>query len=458
MVRNPKSGMAGQIQRVGIVGGGVAGLTAAYRLLQKGQRVHLFESSPYLGGLLRTFDVGNERLECFYHHLFTTDTAALDLIEELGLAEQLAWHESKVGLFYDERIYPFVTPLDLLKFSPLAPIDRIRLGLTGLYLRMQTNGGDYERVTAERWIRRFAGDRSYDVVWGPLLRGKFGDRAEQVSMMWLWNKIHLRFSSRQPGLHQRELLGYLSGSFALYVDALAQRIRKMGGTLDVRRPVDRVITDGERVVALHVGGDRPERVPVNAVLVTVASDIFRRIAPPLPTDYACCLMDVPYQDAMCLILALKQSLLPVYWLNINDRDIPFLAVVEHTNLIEKRQYGDRHIVYISHYLDKHSPLLEMKEEEVWKLYRPHISRINPRFGDDWLTERWLFRASNAQPVFTVQSAGERPHHRTPIPGLYLANMSQIYPQDRGQNYSILMGEGVAEMIANDLVNSQGRFV
>ncbi len=232
-------------QTIGIIGGGVAGLTAAYRLLQKGHRIHLFEAAPQLGGLVRTFEIAGEPIECFYHHIFTTDTAVVRLVEELGLGERLTWRPSTVGIFYEDRIYPFVTPMDLLRFSPVGIIDRVRLGLMGLYLRRQRDGSRYEGVTAKEWIRRFAGQRNLDVVWGPLLRGKFGDLDDELVMTWLWNKIHLRFASRGAGPSQKEVLGYLLGSFGAWIEALIERIRELGGELETGRPVQRIHTPDE---------------------------------------------------------------------------------------------------------------------------------------------------------------------------------------------------------------------
>ena len=447
--------MTADSRRIGIIGGGVAGLAAAYRLLQKGHEVHLLEASPQLGGLVRDFEIGGGRLECFYHHLFTTDTTVVRLIEELGLGDQMVWRESKVGVFYGDRIYPFVTPIDLLRFTPVSLIDRIRLGWMGLYLRRQKDGSRYERVAVKDWITKFAGRRNYEVVWGPLFRGKFGDLGDRIAMIWLWNKIRLRFASRKAGPMQKEVLGYLLGSFGVYIDALIARIREMGGVLEGGRPVQRIVAEEGRAVALEVGGDRPERIPFDVIIATVANKIFQRIAPPLPEEYAMKLEGVPYQDALCMIATLDRQLAPTYWTNINDRSVPFLALIEQTNFIERERYGGNHVIYFSNYLDKASPLLQMDVDEVWELYKPHLKRINPDFDESWVRDRWLFRGPDAQPVFTVDSVGRVPEHRTPIDGLYLGNMSQIYPQDRGQNYSILMGEKVAEMVAGDLAAASG---
>ena len=444
--------MSEQPRTIGIVGGGVAGLTAAYRLLQAGHRVRLFEAGPSLGGLVRTFEVGGEPLERFYHHIFTTDTAVVRLINEVGVNERLIWRPSKVGIFYGDRIYPFVTPLDLLRFTPVSLPDRVRLGLMGLWLRRQRDGARYENITATEWIRRFAGQRNLDVVWGPLLYGKFGEMGDQLVMTWLWNKFHLRFASRS-GPFQKEVLGYLLGSFGGWIEALIERVRALGGELNAGSPVKRIVSEGDRIgLETATGGGGPQLF--DAVVVTVANKIFQRIAPPLPESYAAKLEGVPYQDATCLVLALKRPLSSTYWLTINDRSVPFLAIVEHTNLIEPERYGGQHVVYVSNYLHKDSPLLRMSIEEIWDLYLPHLKRINPEFDESWVNERWLFHGPDAQPVFTVGASGHIPEHRTPLPGLYLANMSQIYPQDRGQNYSILLGETIAEMVTTDLARAR----
>ena len=435
--------------KVGIIGGGLAGLAAAYRLCQRGFEVHLLEAEPSLGGLVRTFEIGGGRIEQFYHHIFSTDTSIAALIDELGLADRLVWRESKVGIFYEGQVYDFVTPLDLLRFSPISLMDRLRLGLVGLWLRRQKNWRPYEGVTAKDWIIKHAGQRSYDVVWGPLLRGKFGQRADEVSMAWFWSRIHVRFASRKGGARQKEELGYLMGSFGLLVDTLAERIRQMGGVLETGRPVRRVIVEGGRTVALEAGRGKAERIPCDAVIATVPNQTFLRLAPQFPEEYAAKVRAVQYQSALCLVLALKRSLSPIYWMNISDRSIPFLALVEHTNFIDRSHYGGRHVVYLSNYLEEASPLLQMGVDEVCDLYFPHLKRINPQFSQDWVADRWLFPGPFAQPIIATNYSRSIPEHRTPVEGLYLANMSQIYPEDRGQNYSIRLGEQVAAMVAAD---------
>ena len=432
---------------VAVIGGGVAGLVAAYRLLQRGHRVCIFEAEPSLGGLVHTFEAGGERLECFYHHLFTSDGAAIRLLDELTLLKTLTWRRSTMGVFYEGRVYPFTTALDLLRFTPLLGIrDRIRLGLVALRLRRERDGSQFENVTAMEWMQRHAGQRCLEVVWEPLLRGKFGDMADQVAMTWLWNRLRLRFSSRGL-LSQNEVLGYQLGSFAVWIEALVKIIRALGGEIATGERVVRISREDGRLSVDTADGRQQY---FESVIATISSGAFLHIAPPLGDLYTEKLKDVAYQDALCLVLSLKQALSNFYWLNINDRTLPFLAVIEHTNLIGPERYRGEHIIYISNYVSRESALLQMTCDELFSLYLPHLKRINSAFDESWVNARWVFHGADAQPVFTLGAASRVPDHRTPIPGLYLANMAQVYPQDRGQNYSILLGENIAEMVAADL--------
>ncbi len=433
--------------KVGIIGGGVAGMVAAYRLSQQGHQVGLYEASPFLGGLVRTFEPGGDRLEAFYHHIFSTDTTIVNLIEELGLGDKMTWRTSKVGFYREGKIYDFVTPGDLLRYTPAPLLDRVRMGLAALYLRRQADGTRYESITAADWVKRYMGKGAYDTVWGPLLRGKFGDAHDQLAMVWLWNKVHLRFASRK-GVSQTEQLGYLLGSFGTYIDELERRL-VADENVDVHTgtAVQEVVVEDGRARGLQLADGRAD---FDAVIGCMPAHVFQKLAPQLPKTYADKLTGVRWQSAMCYIMALDRPLSPIYWLNISDDEIPFIAAVEHTNFIEPERYEGRHIVYLANYLHPDDPLMGMDLDEVERQYLPHLTKINPAFSPDWIQDSWLFKGPYAQPVVTIGYRERIPEHRTPIPGLYLATMSQIYPEDRGQNYSIKMGEEVVKLAMEDL--------
>jgi protoporphyrinogen oxidase len=446
--------------RVGIIGGGAAGLAAAWDLVKAGHEAVVFERAPWLGGQVSTFTVGGTEVERFYHHLFRGDNYFVDLIGELGLGKDLLWVPSTVGFFWDGQVYNFVTPFDLLRFKPVGLVDRIRLGLTSLYLRYESDWSKFEKVTARDWLMRWAGRRNYETVWGPLLRGKFGDLAEEVGMAWLWGKIHLRFASRDRGM-QKEVLGYLRGSFGRVYRALGDAIVARGGRIFTRAQVEHVVTAGGEARGIRLASGSaaewgigevtiPTGWEFDAVLATVPGWVFLRLVPDLPESYAALIRNIRYQAAVCLVLVLRERLSPVYWLNIADRSVPFVGVIEQTNLLPPEEYGGRHIVYISNYLARDHPLLKLSGPELFEVYLPHLRRINPRFDPAWVEELHHHREDAAQPVITTNYRARIPSVRTPVRRLYLANTTQVYPEDRGQNYSVRLGYEASRLIQQDL--------
>ena len=428
--------------KAGIVGAGVAGLAAARRLQQLGHEVTIFEGRDEPGGQVVTFEVGGEPIECFYHHIFTNDTTVVRYFDELGLGDRLDWIEPHNGHFVKGRIYPFVTPLDLLRFDAISLLSRLRLGLASLWLKRQADWRVYEDVTARAWMERAVGKQAFNAFWGPLLRGKFAEHADEVGMAWLHWKIRLRFGSREGRLGAKETLGYPRGSFRSYYFALADHIREAGAQIHLSTPVEAVVTELGAVTGIRADGAFHE---FDQVLMTTPNIITKRIAPDLPASYVEVLDRVRYQWATCLVLALDRPLSDLYWLSIAD-DLPFVACVEHTNLLPPERYGGNHIVYLSNYVAPDHPVLQMDAEEALTAYEDGIRRINPEFDRSWVRQKWFFRDPGGQPVITTNYSASIPDMETGIGGLYLANTTQVYPEDRGQNYSLQLGERAADLM------------
>jgi protoporphyrinogen oxidase len=437
--------------RVGIIGGGYAGLTAAYELQKQGYAVTVLEKYGQWGGQAATLPLLATRIEYFYHHLFGSDTHILGLMDELGIGDQLRWIESKVGWYSNGQIYDLVTPFDLIRFKPVSLINRIKLGLMYLYLPRVNDWKRFENITARDWILRYMGREIYEKFWGPLLRGKFGELADQVSMTWLWGKIKVRGSSRQ-GATAKEKLAYPLGSFEIITQTLVDRLQ--AGGADMRL--------GQEVVKLTAASDDPYRVagvvtkketlPFDVVIATVPGYNLLEIAPPALTesDYGNLLRSVRYQAALVLLMVSKQSLSRIYWMNIADRTMPFVAVIEHTNYVPPSEYQGRHLIYVSNYLERDDPRYAMKGSELFDSYQPHLKKINPAFDAEWIEKTIVLRADAGQPVITCNYSERIPDHRTPIKGLYLANTLQIYPEDRGTNYSVRLGKTISRIADEDI--------
>ena len=442
--------------RVGVIGGGIAGLAAAYELTSQGHFVEVFEQADFLGGQASTFEVFGGRLERGYHHLFTSDTDIADLIKELNLEDQLAWLESSVGFYVDRgdggKIWDFATPKDLLMFKPLSLLSRLKVGFWSLILKNSKNYRKFENITAKDWLLKRMGLSAYEVIWEPLLRGKFGEFYDRISMTWIWGKMRLRVGSRKKS-GTDELLGYPMGSFGEIIDRLALKITQNGGVIHTSATVSQIVESRGSATSLDVTlhDSASERRDYDAIVATTPSYVFSRLAPPMPEIYQSKLDNIDYLSAVLMILVMDRPFTDKYWLNIADRTMPFVALIEHTNLIPRKLYGGKHILYVSNYPSRSSELYMKSPEELIDLFVPHLKKINPRFDRSHIIEYHHHRVDGAQPIVGLNYRLNIPEHRTPHKGLYLANTTQIYPEDRGTNYSVRMGRQVASMVMEDAI-------
>ncbi len=436
--------------RIAIIGGGYAGLTAAYELQKQGYAVTVLEKYGTWGGQAATLPLLGTHIEYFYHHLFGSDSHILGLMDELGIGDQLRWIESKVGWYHDGRIYDLVTPLDLIRFGPINLINRVKLGLMYLYLPRVGDWQRLESITAREWILRYMGQQIYERFWGPLLRGKFGDMADQVSMTWLWGTIKVRGRSRQ-GASAKEMLDYPQGSFEIITQALVDRLEAGGADLRLNQEVVGLTSDPDDPGQVTGVVTKKETIPFDVFISTGPGYNLLEIAPPaLGEDYTARLRSVRYQAALVLLMVSKQSLSRIYWMNIADRTMPFVAVIEHTNYVPPSEYQGKHLIYVSNYLERDDPRFGMGASELFDLYEPHLKRINPAFDAEWIEKKIVLRAEAGQPVITCNYSQRIPDYRTPIKGLYLANTLQIYPEDRGTNYSVRLGQTISRIVDTDL--------
>ena len=453
--------------RVAVLGAGVAGLVCAYRLSQEGHVCDVYERWPGLGGQAATLDVGGgEKLERYYHHLFTSDRHIVALYDELGMPDELQWKPSTMAFFVDGRQWAFNGPLDLLRFGPLSPPARLRMGLAVLLLQKRAREvGPFESITAHEWIEKRMGRSPWRKVWGPLLRGKFGERADDISMAWLWSKLTLRRQLEGDEARQ-EQLGYPAHSWELLFDALRDAIVAAGGRVLIDRPAAALRRGSGGGFLVQAGapgsfrnGHDPRRFArdgaagerYDAVVATVPSDVFDGLldddlAAAIGPGYLARLRGTEYHTALCLLLELDRRFSPFYWTNIADPQLPFVGLVEHTNFIDPERYGGRRFLYVANYLAPGDPLLELGAEELLQAYLPGLRKVNPAFSPEWIRARWLHREPAAQPIVTVGYHERIPPLHTGVAGLVLANTTQIYPEDRGTNYSVRLGTDAARAL------------
>jgi len=435
-----RSQREGKKMKIAIIGAGIGGMAAAYDLVRAGHTVTIYEGSDSVGGLATGFkDQGWDwSVEKYYHHWFATDRHMLGLIEELGWQDQVIFPRPYTVMYHEGKFYPFDSIMAALLFPGLGwGIDKIRFGLVGLYLKLTNDWRPLEKVSVEVWMRKWAGDRVYELMWEPLMIGKFGERyARQVNMAWMWARIKARTTR----------LGTFKGGFQAFADAFADYLRGLGVEICLNTPITAITSALEGRVNLE---NSQGNVTFDQCLVTTSPAFLARLAPSLPTEYLQGLLELKSMGAVVMVLALKHRLSEqgYYWYNIpKSAGFPFLALVEHTNFLSPEYFGGDHIVYIGDYLEPDHEYFRLSQEELLQRFIPSLPRFNPAFQPEWIRKTWLFKTSYAQPVPLVNHSKNVPAIKTPVPNLFFASMSQVYPWDRGTNFAVEIGRRAARIM------------
>ncbi len=426
--------------KIAIIGAGIGGMAAAFDLVRAGHEVDIYEAADYVGGLAAGFKEPEWEwsVERFYHHWFATDEHMLRLMDELGLREKVIFPRPFTVMYSNGKFYPFDSIVAALLYPGLGwGINKIRFGLVGLYLRLTNNWKPLERSTVDEWMRKWAGNKVYEEMWEPMMVGKFGERyANQVNMAWMWARLHARTTR----------LGTYKGGFQAFANDFADKLRELGVRFHLSTPVRRIEPDPDGGLRLELpeGG-----MHFDQVLATTSPALLAKIAPDLPEDYLKGLLNLKSMGAVVMILALKQQLSEqgYYWYNLpKSAGFPFLALVEHTNFVPPEHFGGDHIVYIGDYLEPDHENFTLSQEQLLEKFLPSLKRFNPNFSPDWVRKSWLFRTTYAQPIPLVNHSQNIPAIRTPIPGLYFASMSQVYPWDRGTNFAVEIARRAARQM------------
>ncbi len=415
-----------------IIGGGLAGLAAAYSLAGK-DKILLIEKEHEFGGMASSYKIDKYHIEKYYHHIFASDKELISLIEELGLANRLEWLKGTTGFYFDGKIYPMNTPIEILEALPL--MDVIRLTWLVLKAKSIKDMTPFDNITAKEWIIDTAGESVYNNFFLPLLSGKFGDNKEKVSAAWLLGRVRIRSNRGTKG----ERLGYMRGGFEALIEKMVENIRNMGGIIK-KGNVSSIEITGGSIKGVVLDG---EHVECDRIISTVAPHVLEKI---IDTKLLGLDMNISYQGTACALFGLNEKIMDdIYWLNIKE-DVPFGAVIEHTNFIPETDYRERLMYVTTYFQNMESVLWKSRDEEVIESYLNGLEKLFPGFRKK--VKWWrLRRDMDTAPVYETGYRRKVLPYETKIKGLFLAGMfsDSNYPE-RSMNGSILAGNKCSEAV------------
>lgn len=403
--------------RVAVVGAGFTGLSAAITLSDSNVQVDVYETAKKVGGLAGGMRLAKWKwnLEFFYHHIFFNDTEIIDIAKKVG--NPPIFFEPQTSSLINGKILQLDSPMSVLKFREISLVSRIRMGLGLAFLKVIPNGVFFEKYKVVDFLPKLIGQEAYKKIWGKLLKAKFGSEMNQVNMAWFWSRVAKRTKK----------LGYFEGGFQQLAESMQRYAEKRGANFFLNKEFD-----SEKMAGKY-----------DKILLTTPGPLADKIAGKKVMP------EINYLWGQTLVLELKKKLMKSYWLNVLEDNWPFLVAVEHTEMVSKSNYDKKTIIYLGNYLENENEQLKMTDKELLKKYTPFIKKINPDFSMSWVNSVNLFRRPYAQPVFPTNYSKLLSRVPTKLGKYYFANMSMVYPFDRGTNYAVKMGTEVAKSIISE---------
>lgn len=421
-------------ERIAVLGAGPMGLAVAYQLARDGHQPVVFEADDRVGGMTASFDFGGMPIERYYHFHCTSDHDFLTVLDELGLGERMRWTETRMGYWFGKRLQPWGNPIALLRFRGLGMMAKIRYGLHAFLCTRRNDWRPLDHVEASSWIRRWVGAEAYETLWRRLFDYKFYDYAGNLSAAWIWSRIRRIGRSRYSLM--REKLGYLEGGSSTLLDALHADIQRHGGEVRLSSPVQRIVIEDGRVRGVQVGG---EHLTFDKVISTVPLPFVPRLAPDLPASILAKFRALNNIAVVCVIAKLRRPVSANFWVNTNDPDMDIPGIVEYTNL----RPMDAHIVYVPFYMPGEHERYGDSDDVFAGKVRRYLCMINPQLGADDFIDVRVSRYRHAQPICEPGFLDRLPPRRLPVEGLWVADTSHYYPEDRGISESIGFGRAMA---------------
>lgn len=438
--------LSGATRTTAIVGGGMLGLTLALRLAERGERVTVFERAAQFGGLASAWTLDGVVWDRHYHVTLFSDTNTRALLRDLGLEAEMRWTTVGTGFYSGGRFHPMNNALDFLRFPPLGPLDKLRLGYTIASASRITDGAALEKISVEDWLVRRSGRRTFETIWRPLLLAKLGERYRDASAAFIWAIIVRLYAARRAGLGA-ERFGYVPGGYARVLAALEARLRELG--VELRSDTDVTLVGAAASgcgVAVRAAGEEPRSF--DAAVLTVAAPVAARIAAHLTSGERERLTSKVYGGIVCASVLLDEPLGPYYVTNLTDAWVPFSAVIDMANVVDRSEWKGGALVYLPKYVRPDDPIFDESDGSIEARFLVALERMYPRFARDRVRAFRISRVRHVFPIATLHYSQQLPPIATSLPGLLLLDSAHIVNGTLNVNETLgLVERGLAALSA-----------
>ena len=433
---------------IGIVGGGIGGIAAAIRLAKSGRfSITIFEKEEEIGGLSSTYRWQDLTCDRFYHIILPTDSCLLQFIRDLGLESSLFWATTRSGFYGNGRLVSLSSTRDFLRFPFMSLWQKLRLGIGILYASRIQTPHKLDLMSARTWLTRLFGVGTYEEIWEPLLRSKFGDASDRVSAFLVWATIKRLYGTRSS-VEKKEVMGHVQGGYKAIFDAARKNLHFSGAVILSGTKIEKVATDRRNRKILITSTS--SRYEFDRLLITSPCDeVLRIIEDDKENPYWQRLARIEYLGVICLFLVLKRRLSPYYIINLLDPALPFTGIIESTNVISPGSFGGRYLVYLPKYVTTDDPFVRISDREIRSRFLEKLNQVFPDLNENDILHERIFREKYVQPVPKIGFLGKRVGFRTPMPGVYLMNSSMISDSTLNNNAMVSLAGEVAEMIIRD---------
>ncbi len=438
-----------QLSNIVIVGGGYTGIAAANELSAKGFSVALIEKGDYLGGLGKTIKLSNGfECEAFYHHFFTHDNDLLNYSKQF-LEVKPKFNETKMAIFFKGKHNSWNGIIDLVKYPHINLVGKLRFLLATLLLSKKLiNDKFLDNTNLSNGLLKLYGDKSYNSIWNPMIKGKFGNKVNSIPLRWMEGRLKQRIESRKAG---KEKLGFLEGSLSKLTNAIVNNIKKNKSEILTNTLIENIFFNKETKkyeLALDSNGLR-RNIDADKIIFTTSSKVANKLIENIEISNKNWL-NHKYFTAYCVVIELKESLSEYYWTNIADRDLFFCGYIEQTRLTGNAEYGGLNIAYLTKYvyLDENQKTLSNEDLKQKTYYA--LRKLFPERKIEKIVKNLYFSISENAQVVTDFNFKETNMELLKNHNLFLGNMSNVYPDERSINNAIKVGKNLARIAIKNL--------